>query len=61
MFYVRILDLVGPPSTMEDNGATYFSYRDDGVAVYEEDVNTADAPTPLRPGYDGNAGSPNVI
>ena len=46
---------------MEDNRTTYFSNLDDGVSVYEEDVNTADAPTPLRPGYEGNVGSPNAI
>ena len=46
---------------MGDDGVTYFSYIDDGVAVYEEDVDTAEGPTPLRPGCGGNVGSPNEI
>ena len=46
---------------MGDDGVTYFGYLDDGVTVYEEDVNTADVPTPLVPGYGGNVGSPNEI
>ena len=46
---------------MGDDGITYFSYLDDGVDVYEEDVNTSDFPPPLRPGYGGNVGRPNEI
>ena len=52
------LDLV---STMGDDGATHFSYLDDGVAVYEGDANTLDVPTPWRLGYGGNVGIPNEI
>ena len=46
---------------MGDDGVTYFSYLDDGVAKYEEDVNTLATPTPLRPGYGDNVGSSNEI
>ena len=35
----------------DDDGVTYFSHLDYGVPEYEEDVNTLDVPTPLRPGY----------
>ena len=61
-FLARILELVTLATRYNGgDGATYFSCLDDGVAVYEEDVNTAEGPTPLRPGYGGNVGSPDEI
>ena len=46
---------------MGEDGAAYFGYLEDGVALYEVDVNTSDAPTSLRPGCGGNVGSPDEI
>ena len=48
-------------NTKGDDAAAYYSYLDDGPGVVAEEVNTADAPTQFRPGYDGNVGSHNEI
>ena len=39
---------------MVDSGAAYFSYWEDGAAIYEEDVCAYETPTHLEHGYDGN-------
>ena len=46
---------------MGDDGPTYRAYLDDGADVFAEGVYADEAPTHLRPGYDGNVGSPDEI